>query len=415
MRFVGIDWGNKKHAVCMVDGEGKVVAQAMFDHDAGGLSELFAWITDHAGDCDVKVGMETPRGPLVEALLDREVAVFAVNPKQLDRFRDRFGAAGAKDDRRDARVIADSLRTDERAFRAIEPSLPWVAELRELSRMREDLVHERVALVNGIREQLGRYFPQMLELVTDIDAAWVHALIQAAPTPAQAAVLPRAKLERLLGGVRRFTVDEARALLKSPGFKVSKATTVSASRRTQSLMRRLGLIHDEIHMCDQAIERLLAQQTSPEPSESSEGDDAAGQQKEQRDVVVLQSLPGVGSTILATLLGEAWELLRHRDYNALRAYAGVAPVTRQSGKQRSVVRRYACNTRLANAVFNWARCVLSRDAVSKAKYSTLRQRGHSHGRAIRAVADRLLSVACAMLRSGKEFDPGMRELLTSAG
>jgi hypothetical protein len=115
----------------------------------------------------------------------------------------------------------------------------------------------------------------------------------------------------------------------------------------------------------------------------------------------------VGRTVLATLLAEAWEPLQRRDYAALRSLAGVAPVTKRSGKSCIVVRRQACHDRLANALYHWARVAVQHDPRSRAKYAELRKRGCSHGRALRSVADRNLSVACAMLKSGTTFDSSL--------
>ena len=394
-RFVGIDWGSQEHAACVVGTSGELVAERMFAHKPAGLRELADWIVEHAGQ-KAAVGIEVPRGPVVETLLDRGFDVFALNPKQLDRFRDRFGPSGAKDDRRDARVLADSLRTDRRAFRKVALGAAWLVELRELSRMRDDLVRERVALSNGIQEQLGRYFPQMLEVIGSVDTSWSMALLQSVPTPAAARALPRAKLERIMSSVRRLSVDEARAKLRGPGFQVAPGTAEGASRRMQMLLRRLVLIVQELHGCDAAIEAIFTGLTETE-------ENVPGQQGEQRDVKVLRSLPGVGRTVLAALLAEAWEALRDRNYHALRLTSGTAPVTLRSGKQLLVVRRLSRNPRLEEAVYHWARCATQRDDTSRAKYAALRARGHSHGRALRSVGDRLLRVACAMLASGEEF------------
>jgi hypothetical protein len=395
--FIGVDWGSREHAACVLDEKGEVVAERMFAHSPAGLQELAEWIGKHVPK-QAAVAIEVPRGPVVEALLDRGLEVFAINPKQLDRFRDRFGPSGAKDDRRDARVLADSLRTDGRAFRKVVAAAAWLVELRELSRMRDDLVVERVALTNGIREQLGRFFPQMLEVIDEIDASWAMALLQAAPTPVAARALPRAKLSKIMAEVRRLSVDEVRKKLRGKGFQVAPGTVEAASRHMTMLLRRLVLVVQELRECDATIEATFARLT-----ETEAGTDDLGQQSEQRDVAVLLSLPGVGRTILAALLAEAWEALRTRNYHALRVMSGAAPVTKRSGKQLAVSRRLSRNKRLEQAVYHWARCSTQRDPKSRAKYAALRARGHSHGRALRGVADRLLGVACAMLQSGETF------------
>jgi transposase len=145
----------------------------------------------------------------------------------------------------------------------------------------------------------------------------------------------------------------------------------------------------------QAHQRLDA--LSDRIAENEEDSDATGQKSEQRDVTILRSLPGVGRIVLATLLAEASEPLRRRDYHALRTLSGVAPVTRRSGKYCIVVRRQACHMRLRSAVYHWARVATQHDQRSRHRYTELRKRGHSHGRALRSVGDRLLAVACAML------------------
>jgi transposase len=126
-------------------------------------------------------------------------------------------------------------------------------------------------------------------------------------------------------------------------------------------------------------------------------------------VTILRSLPGVGRIVLATLLAEAAEPLRRRDYHALRALSGVAPVTKRSGKRCIVIMRQACHMRLRSAVYHWARVAIQHDPLSRCRYAELRKRGHSHGRALRSVADRLLAVACAMLDQQTMFDPGRAE------
>jgi transposase len=128
------------------------------------------------------------------------------------------------------------------------------------------------------------------------------------------------------------------------------------------------------------------------------------------DVKVLLSLPGVGRILTATLIAEAPQLLADRDYHALRAYAGVAPVTRQSGQKATVRMRYGCNLRVRNAVYHWSRVRMQHDPKSRDHYHRLRRKGHSHGRALRGLADRLLALLCAMLRSRSTYDPLRRQL-----
>jgi transposase len=197
--FAGVDWGSERHQVCLLDAAGQVVGEREFRHGGAGLAALCDWLVSAAGEPGrVAVAIEVPHGPVVDALLDRGFAVHAINPKQLERLRDRVSLAGAKDDRRDARVAAGGLRTDPHLFRPVEAGSPIVIALREWSRLAEELQHERVRLGNRIRQQLWRYYPQLLEVSEDVTAEWVLDLWTLAPTPAKAARLRTPTLARLL-------------------------------------------------------------------------------------------------------------------------------------------------------------------------------------------------------------------------
>ena len=140
--YAGVDWATQSHHVRLTDGDGRDVGEKIFGHGGAGLGELVAWLMAKSGAADpgqIHVAIEVPHGPVVETLLERRFNVYAVNPKQLDRFRDRFTLAGAKDDSRDAEVMASALRTDPRCFRPLKTTDPAVIELREWSRIAEDL------------------------------------------------------------------------------------------------------------------------------------------------------------------------------------------------------------------------------------------------------------------------------------
>ena len=181
--FIGIDWGSQEHVVSLCDDQGKKIGQRKFAHGGAGLSDMIAWLLQASGGepGEMHVAIETPHGPIVEALLERGFNVYSINPKQLDRFRDRFLVAGAKDDSLDADVLADSLRTDTRLFRNLTIAEPLIVELREWSRIDEELKVQRVRLANRLRDQLWRYYPQMLELADDLGADWVLDLWEAVP------------------------------------------------------------------------------------------------------------------------------------------------------------------------------------------------------------------------------------------
>jgi transposase len=401
--LVGIDWATQKHHVCLLDLNGRVVGEREFGHEGTGLSELCIWLLEltKAPPSQIAVAIETPHGPIVEMLLERGFQVYAINPKQLDRFRDRFTVAGAKDDSRDAHVLADALRTDRRAFRRLNVENPVVIELREWSRMAEDLQQERNSLANRVRQQLWRYYPQAIEIGgPDLAANWFLDLWQQVPTPAEAARVEQATIEGILKAnrIRRVNADEVLRVLRQKPLWVAPGTAEAACAHIRTVAARIRLLNQQITQANRQLDELcdkLQQQAESAP----------GQKCEQRDVAILRSYPGLGRINIATLLAEAPEPLRQRNYDALRALCGAAPITRRSGKQYIVVRRYACNKRLQNAVYHWARVAAQHDPISRSRYAALRSRGHSHGRALRGVADRLLSVMCTLLRRQTSFDP----------
>lgn len=408
--FVGIDWATQSHCVCLLDAEGRPVGQREFVHGGAGLTDLRGWLLEQtqAAPGQIAVAIETPHGPVVEMLLEHGFVVFAINPKQLDRFRDRFTVAGAKDDRRDAHVLGSSLRTDRAAFRQLAVDNPVVIELREWSRMAEELQQERTRLANRLRQQLWRYYPQAAKLTDDVGNDWFLALWQKVPTPDSAAKASEKTIARVLGAYRIRRLDAATVLktLREAPLFVAPGTTEAACAHIRSLAARLHLVNQQTKQTQQSLDRLCAKLEEEESS--------SGQSFEQCDVTILRSWPGIGRIVLATLLVEATEPLRRRDYHALRALAGVAPVTRQSGKQRFVIRRLACNRRLQNAVHHWSRVALQHDAATRRRYDALRQRGHGHARALRGVGDRLLFALCATLKLQTPYDADHNSANTSA-
>src|SRR4051812_25195104 len=396
--FAGVDWGSEKHQVCLLDAAGQVVGERAFRHDGAGLVALCDWLVSVAGEPSrVAVAIEVPHGPVVDALLDRGFAVHAINPKQLERLRDRVSLAGAKDDRRDARVAAGGLRTDPHLFRPVEAGDPAVIALREWSRLAEELQHERVRLGNRIRQQLWRYYPQLLEVSDDVTAEWVLDLWTLAPTPTKAARLREATLARLLHEhrIRRVDAERALGILRQPAIPVAEGVTEAAVLHLRSLVARLRLANREFHQAERKLDELCA--TLREKTAAAGG--------APRDAAILSSLPGVGPVTLAALLSEAAGPISRRDYAPLRPLCGVAPVTRRGGKSCFVTMRYAAKARLHTAISHGARGAVLNAPKSHRRYRALRARGHSYGRALRGVADRLLGVACVLLQRGMLFDP----------
>lgn len=405
--FVGIDWATEGHAVCVVDRQGVVLGERRFAHSGDGLAALCRWITATvgAGPAEIGVAIEVPHGAVVETLLEQGFVVHSINPKQLDRFRDRFTVAGAKDDRRDAHVLADALRTDGHRFHRLHVEDPLVIELREWSRLADDLQHERVRLSNRVRDQLLRYFPQMLQALPDVGGEAFSTIWMRIPTPADAHRIRIATFAKLLrrAHVRRLGAADMLVILRETPLQVGPGTVAAATAHIRCAVSRLSVVIQQRKEARRHLRRLLE-------TLAHHGDSAPAGQLD--DVTILRSVPGLGPVGLGTLFGEASQSVAARDYHALRTLSGVAPVTKNSGKRSGkrsfVVMRTACNPRLREAVHHWARVAAQRDPKSRRTYAEFRARGHSHGRALRSIADRLLALACAMLRSRTLFDPGKR-------
>ncbi len=387
------------------------MAERIFPADADGLAAMAEWLVAKSGAPPerVLVAIEVPHGPVVETLLERGFLVHAINPKQLDRFRDRFAMSGAKDDRRDARVLADSLRTDGRAYRRLSTDEPGVIELREWSRMAAELQREDTVLCNRQREQLLRFFPQVLQIADDVGAAWILELLDAVPTPAAAKKRRLPTIQAIVSAhrIRRWTAQQILAVLRKPAVTVAPGTVEAASAHLRLLAARIRLVREQLAECHKKLDEICARLGAAEP-------EVEGRKSEPRDVEILLSLPGVGRIVAASLLAEASRPLRDRDYQALRTLCGIAPVTRRSGKGLVVFMRRACNPRLRNVTYHWARVAAQVDPASKVRYAALRARGCSHGRACRAVADGLLRVLLAMLRSRTLYDPARRSAKAAA-
>jgi len=333
---------------------------------------------------------------VVDTLIAHGVHVYAVNPKQVDRFRDRHTVAGAKDDRRDAYVLADALRTDRHAYRRVKPEDPRLAEVRELSRMHGELTEEHTRLTNRLREQLQRFFPEPLTLCPGADEPWLWRLLERAPTPAEARRLRRSTLAALLAEhhIRRVTAGALHDALRAVPLPAGPGTVAAARTHIAVLLPRLRLVHEQRAACARQLTRALEEL-------------ARGEQREHRDVSIIRSVAGVGTLVAATMLAEAWEALAERDYQRLRAHSGVAPVTRQSGQRRRVIMRRSCNPRLRAAVFHWARNSVRVDPRTREHYARLR-RTHGHARALRGVADRLLGMLITLLRNSTVYDSARR-------
>lgn len=399
--FLGIDGGYDAHQICVMDATGHVVMERQVPHEAAAVQTAITALLEHTGaaPAQIAVAIETPRGALVATLLERGFAVFALNPKQLDRFRDRHTVAGAKDDRRDALVLGDSLRTDPRAFRRVQLDDAVVMQLRELAHAEDDLKRDLGRVTNRLRDQIYRIAPALLPLCPAADEPWFWTLLEQAATPAAQRALTRTDVLALLKRhrIRRLTAADVLAATQAPAFYLAPGVVEATREAVELVIPQIRVVAAQLKRCEARQEDLLAVLRERPASEAEPG--------AHRDVEILESLPGVGRMVTVTMLVDATQPLATRDYDTVRAHVGVAPITKASGKRRMVSMRYACHPRLREAAYHWGRVSLQHDDASAAYYHRLRARGHTHGRALRSVVDRLLRILVVMLRHRTLYDP----------
>jgi transposase len=398
--FVGVDLGQWLHMASVVDAKGKFLGERGFPHSREGLSETIDWLLQlTTPDTErIAVAIEKPHGAVVELFLDNTIAIFSINPKQVDRFRDRHSMSGAKDDRRDAFVLADALRTDGHRFQRLKLPPPEIIAMRGLLSTRDQLVKNHVALSSQIRELLTRCWPHLVSLAPKDKAldSFFCELLQLFLDAQGPADLGRTTIHQLVKKhhIRRVQAEQIRETLQQTPLRVAPATIESTSAHLKLILQQLLLVRQHRRDSDQLLEKWFKQKRSTDEPYS--------------DAAILASFPGVGAFVLASVLSFAHDPIRLRHLEAFRSLGGIAPVTKQSGKRRQVLLRRARSQPLNNALHHWARIAVLRDPHSKQHYDRLRARGHGYARALRGVMDRILPVAFALLRDRTLYDPSRR-------
>lgn len=386
--FAGIDWSMTAHQACLLR-PGQKPVQRSFAHSAAGLEELARWLAEAAQlePGEVPVAIEVPHGPVVACLVAAGYPVFSINPKQLDRFRDRHSLAGAKDDRRDAFTLADSLRTDPTAFSTVHVADDLTVALRAASRRRDVILGDLRRFTNRLFQQVWASYPDLLALCPAADEPWFWTLLERL-SAAEPRIPREAGIKALLKSHRKRNVGPQAVLcaLRQP------PTAQGAALRAilddiASLLPQLHTARAALVVADRRIATLLAE---------------AGEVAQ-----IVDSMPGLDVTLTAVFLAEAQEALISADLPALRTLCGTAPVTVQSGRTLSVHIRRACNPRLRNAVRLWARTAARCVPWARTHYLAMRARGHKHERALRGLADCLLVRLAACLRTNTRYDPSI--------
>jgi transposase len=392
--FCGIDWAEDHHDVALVDREGKLAARCRISDDAAGLARLLELLAEHgdsAGD-PVPVAIETPRGLLV-ACLRASRQVYPVNPMAVARYRDRHSVAGRKSDHGDAVVLASVLRTDMHAHRPLPADSELAQAIAVLARAQQDAVWERTHAHNKLRSHLREYYPGFLKALAGTSGGIMRpearAVLAAAPTPAAAARLTLAQLRALLRKAGRSRGIDAEAERLREAFR-------------QEQMRQLPLVEDAMGRQSLALLRQLDAACAA----ASDLESAAIESFNQHpDAGIITSFPGLGPLTGARVLAEIGDdRSRFTDAKGLKAYAGAAPVTRASGKTRSVTYRKVKNNRLAAAGYLWAFSSLRASPGARAHYDRRKDAGDRHAAAQRNLFSRLLGCLYHCLATGQHYD-----------
>ena len=387
--FVGLDWGGLRHAVCVVDGSGAVVDRVEVGHDRAGLDALLARLRRHGAAAELPVAIERPSGLVVDRLVAAGHPVVPVHPNLLKACRPRYRAAGAKSDPGDAFMLADILRTDGHRLRPLAPQSDGILALRALVRGRDDLVAQKVALTNQLRSLLESFWPGAAAIFADLASAIALAFVQRYPTPDGAARLGPKRLAKFLathGYSGRRTPSELLARLRAAPDGLAGGGEADAKGE---LVRALAAQLDGLVA---AITRLSSR--------------IAHEVRELPEGRIVQSFPRAGQVCAAQITAELGDVRARFPTEAqLAAEAGVAPVTKASGKSRGVVCRFACNKRLRAAVTTFADNSRHASPWAARIYQSARARGCSHPHAIRILARAWIRVLWRAWHDRKPYDP----------
>jgi len=389
-RFAGIDWAQDSHAVCVIDAAGEPIERLVVAHTKAGIGKAVATLARHgvAG-----VGIERPDGPLVAGLLTAGLTVFVIPPSGVKGLRSRYGSAGNKDDRFDAYLLADTVRTDRRRLTPLTPDTAATTSLRTLVRARADLVQHRVALVNQLRAHLQTVLPGVVGLFCELTSPISRAFLTAFPTQDAVDALTLDELAGWLAG-QRYRQRPPEVLLA----RLQDAPTGVSGPAGAALA---GVTHAYLS----AVTNLLEQITALE-------DQIAAALAAHPDGPIFTSLPRAGTVRAARLLAEIGDARgRHPTPAALAGLAGVTPSTRQSGQVRVVTFRWSVNKQLRGAVCDFAADSRHANPWAAHLYAQARARGHRHPHAVRILARAWLTVIWKLWTTGMPYDPDRHNAL----
>jgi transposase len=372
----GVDWANSEHAVCVLDDKARIQWRGTVEHSAEGLAQLCRQLSRLAPPPQIEIAIERPSGLLVDTLVDAGFVVVPIHPNMLKACRPRYSAAQGKTDLGDAFLLADLLRTDRHRLRELRPLSDETKALRALVRTRDDLVVQRVSLVNQLRALLESFWPGAAAIFADVDSPIALAFLDAYPTPLAAARLGEKRLAAFLArhaySGRRPVAELLARLRAAPTGLAGESEADAKGVAVRTLVAVLKPLVEQIALLSASVEHAVAAHS---------------------DGAIVMSFPYAGRVNAAKILAELGDdRARFVDADHLAAEAGVVPVTYESGKHRHVGFRWACNKRLRSAVTTWADNSRRGSPWAAAVYDRARARGCDHPHAVRILARAWLRV-----------------------
>jgi hypothetical protein len=394
MLFIGDDWAEAHHDIEIEDEAGRLLVRKRLPEGLAGVTLLHELIAEHldpSGEPDqVLVGIETDRGPWVQALLATGYLVYAINPLQVARYRERHSTSGAKSDPGDAHLLAEIVRLDRAHHRRIAGDSEIAEHVKVAARAHQTMIWSRVRQVNTLRSLLREYYPAALAVFgTDLASPDALAVLAAAPTPELGRRLSQARIETLLRKAgRQRNIAAAAARIKT-------------ALGSDQLTARPGVVPAYAASASALVAVLTTMVTQTEV--------LAGQVEQgfgrHPDVEIYRSQPGLGVILGARVLAEFGDDSdRYADAKARKNYSGMSPITRASGTKRVVLARYARNRRLGDALFRQAYSALRASPGARACYDRQRARGASHYQALRTLANRLVGILHGCLSHHTLYD-----------
>ena len=387
--YVGVDWADEFHQVWVSDAEGKKVAEMKVEQSPKGMGEFGRWFHERqAEQIELWAAIEKPQGRIVDFLLDHGVVVYPVNPKALDRVRDRFRMSQSKSDSFDAYVLADFVRTDHAHLRALEPNSAPAQEFKMLTRDHHRLGRHKTRLINQIEATLKEYYPRPLEVFSDLESKIALDFLTQYPTPRALSDLTRRKWNRF--AKREHHLSEARCKelwekLNQPQLGIPEHVVRAKAQLLLVLVAQLKALAQAVESYSEEIQRFFASMPAAK---------------------LAQTLPGGKSgTIVPMLWAELGDVKsRWQSFRHLQAEAGGVPVTQSSGKSHVVLFRFACNKLMRYASYWLSFNSLNRCEWANKYYRDQRAKGHHHPQALRALAAKWLKIIFIMWRDDKPYD-----------